>query len=252
MRNQTRWPVSQAHLPAARDRMHRAKHRHILHLWQRTSQITRDTRGTSKWDDQGSSGETCTLISADFPQDHWGGEIEAHGRQAPSSHGRRITKWTRDEVKTMTIAGRAFGLCLSKRCRRDQILGRVVRGGKFSLLYTFPFDTSQKPTHIPLTMLARRSLLAARTFAAPLRQRTPLFLSARNLSTATAPLSQSTSTTTQYTQPEAAEPEFDLAGRREKWYHIMRTRQGELPVYAKYRNDGGCKTIVRKIEVSFL
>ncbi|AAW42404.1 hypothetical protein CNBC1930 [Cryptococcus deneoformans B-3501A] len=97
-------------------------------------------------------------------------------------------------------------------------------------------------------MLARRSLLAARTFAAPLRQRTPLFLSARNLSTATAPLSQSTSTTTQYTQPEAAEPEFDLAGRREKWYHIMRTRQGELPVYAKYRNDGGCKTIVRKIE----
>ena len=238
--------------------MHRAKHRHILHLWQRTSQITRDTRGTSKWDDQGSSGETCTLISADFPQDHWGGEIEAHGRQAPSSHGRRIIKWTVesricDEVKTMTIPCRAF---MVFGCPRDVdgIKSWVVSfaGGKFSLLYTFPCDTSQKPSHIPLTMLARRSLLAARTFAAPLRQRTPLFLSARNLSTATAPLSQSTSTPTQYTQPEAAEPEFDLAGRREKWYHIMRTRQGELPVYAKYRNDGGCKTIVRKIEVSFL
>ncbi|KIR43326.1 hypothetical protein I307_03593 [Cryptococcus deuterogattii 99/473] len=103
-------------------------------------------------------------------------------------------------------------------------------------------------------MLARRSLLTARTLAAPLRQLTPLSLPARALSTATAPLSQSTSTstttttTTQYTQPGAAEPEFELASRREKWYHIMRTRQGELPVYAKYRNDGGCKTIVRKIE----
>lgn len=142
VRNQTRWPVSQAHLPAARDRMHRAKHRHILHLWQRTSQITRDTRGTSKWDDQGSSGETCTLISADFPQDHWGGEIEVHGRQAPSSHGRRIIKWTVesricDEVKTMTIPCRAYGLWLSKRCRRDQILGGVVRGGKIQTLVHF-------------------------------------------------------------------------------------------------------------------
>ncbi|KAL0252820.1 hypothetical protein I308_102212 [Cryptococcus tetragattii IND107] len=97
-------------------------------------------------------------------------------------------------------------------------------------------------------MLARRSLLAARTLANPLRQLT-LSLPARALSTATAPLSQSTSTTTtQYPQPGAAEAEFELASRREKWYHVMRTRQGELPVYAKYRNDGGCKTIVRKIE----
>ncbi|OWZ70769.1 hypothetical protein AYX14_03825 [Cryptococcus neoformans] len=97
-------------------------------------------------------------------------------------------------------------------------------------------------------MLARRPLLAVRTLSAPLRRLTPLPRPARTLSTATAPLSQSISTTTQYAQPGAAEPEFDLAGRREKWYHIIRTRQGELPVYAKYRNDGGCKTIVRKIE----
>lgn len=124
------------------------------------------------------------------------------------------------------------------------------------LLLCWTFSLWKKPFYTSLTMLARRSLIAARTLATPLRQLTPLSLPARALSTTAAPLSQSTTTTTttttQYTQPGAAEPDFELASRREKWYHIMRTRQGELPVYAKYRNDGGCKTIVRKIEVSFL
>lgn len=178
------------------------------------------------------------------------------GRQPPGHQMARtslndIESRIRGELKT--IPRRIFGWWMSEMATGSNLVWYHSRGKiQTPLLLCWTFSLWKKPSYISLTMLARRSLLAARTLANPLRQLT-LSLPARALSTATAPLSQSTSTTTtQYPQPGAAEAEFELASRREKWYHVMRTRQGELPVYAKYRNDGGCKTIVRKIEVSFL
>ncbi|TYJ55917.1 hypothetical protein B9479_003440 [Cryptococcus floricola] len=112
----------------------------------------------------------------------------------------------------------------------------------------------------PIATCSFRPLVLARSF-----QTTPFFrneapsTSASSSSSTSAPLAEEPAAPLdaeyeallrgQAALAEEGELE-EIVGGREKWYHVMRSEGGELPVYSKFRNGGQVTTIIRKIEGS--
>jgi len=42
----------------------------------------------------------------------------------------------------------------------------------------------------------------------------------------------------------------EVVPRDLKWYSVSRSASGNMPVYTEFRGDGGCSTVLRKIQVS--